>query len=99
MTLRLHDGPADSSPALLDRVHHRIDQALRHVAQRIGDVHVWFSDLNAGKGGVDKRCRIVAHVARHGPIVVESRDADYYRAVDAAAAKLSRAAEHRFTRR
>ncbi len=99
MDVRLFDGPAESSPALLERVTRRVDQALRHVAGRIVEVHVWFGDVNGNKGGVDKRCRIVAQVARRAPIVVESHDVDFYRAADGAAAKLRRAAEHRLNPR
>lgn len=99
MDVRLFDGPAESSPALLERVTRRIDQALRHVAERVVEVHVWFTDINRGKGSVDKRCRIVAQVARRSPIVVESHGVDFYRAADGAAAKLRRAAEHRLNHR
>lgn len=98
MNVRLYDGPVSTSPALLERVLRKIHRSLKHVAGRIGDVHVWITDLNGRKGGMDKRCRIVAEVVRHGRLAVESRDGDYYRAVDAAAAKIGRAAEHRLSR-
>ncbi|MBL8746352.1 MAG: HPF/RaiA family ribosome-associated protein [Phycisphaerae bacterium] len=99
MDVRLFDGPADSSPALLARVTRRIDQALKHVAQHVVRVQVRFTDINGEKKGVDKRCRIVAQVAKRSPIVVESYSTDYYRAADAAATKLRRAAEHRLIQR
>lgn len=99
MDVRMFDGPAPTSPALVERVTRRVDQALRRVAQRILEVQVWFADVNHGKHGSDRRCRIVAQVARRSPIVVESHAADFYRAADVAAAKLRRAAEHRLTHR
>lgn len=95
MNVRLYDGPVETSPALLARLGRRMEQALGHLATRIGEVRVWLTDLNAARGGADKCCRIVAHVPRHGPLVVESREDDYYRAVDAATAKLQRAATRR----
>lgn len=99
MNVRLFDGPIRTSPALFQRVHRRIEHALRRVAERVSDVQVWITDLNAQRGGVDKRCRIVASVAHSAPIVVDAHESDYYRAVDAAAAKLHRAAEHRLARK
>lgn len=99
MTVMLFDGAMPTSPALLERVRRRVERSLRFFARRVGQVRVWLTDLNSRKGGVDKRCRIVACVSHAAPIVVESRDADCYRAVDAAAAKLERAARHRLGRR
>lgn len=99
MNIKLFDGPIDTSSAMLDRVSRRVVQALRRVADRIGEVQVRLSDLNGGKGGVDKRCRIVAQVAHNTPIVVDYQDTDYYRAIDGAAARLRHAAERRLRRR
>lgn len=95
MNVRLFDGPAETSPALMSRVQARIDRALKNVAQRVVEVRVWLADVNAAKGGLDKRCRIVAQVARRSPIVVESRSSDAYHAVDRAASKLRHAVERR----
>ena len=109
MLVKLFDGRIRTSPAMLERVRQRVSHALDHLAQRVIEVTVRLADENshkpsrtarsgAARGGPDKRCRIVAQIAGTRPIVVEAHHADYYRAVDAAAAKLERAAEHRRTR-
>ncbi|MDX2114974.1 MAG: HPF/RaiA family ribosome-associated protein [Planctomycetota bacterium] len=95
MTLKIFDGKLPTSPAILDRLRQRIGVSLRALSDRVGEVTVWIADINGRKGGTDKRCRIVAQVASAAPIVVESRHADYYRAIDLAASKLRQAAERR----
>jgi ribosome-associated translation inhibitor RaiA len=94
MNIRLFDGPLSTSQALLARVERKIQRALREMSDRIVEVQVWIRDQGA-HGPRGKRCRIVAQVAHRGPIVVDSVEDDFYRAVDAAAAKLHRAAERR----
>ncbi len=97
MRVKLFDGSIRTSPSMLERVTERVSHALAHVAQRVVEVTVRIADENAGKhGAADKRCRIVAQVAHSQALVVEARHEDYYAAIDAAAAKLERAAEHRF---
>lgn len=95
MKIRLFDGPFSTSPSLLERADRKIERALRIISDQIVSVHVWIRD----QGNREKRCRIVAQVANRGPIVVDSVETDYFRAVDAAAARLHSAAEHRLHRR
>lgn len=100
MRVRLFDGSIRTSPSMLERVTERVSRALAHVAQRVMDVTVRIADENGEKhGATDKRCRIVAQISRAQAIVVEARHEDYYAAIDAASAKLQRAAEHRFRER
>jgi putative sigma-54 modulation protein len=94
----LFDGKNPTSPALLERLRRRVARALRHTGRRVRAVRVWLSDINGRRGGIDKRCRIVARLAHAGPVVVEQRDGDYYRAVDGAALKLRHAVERRLAR-
>lgn len=95
MLVRLFDGSIRTTPALLTRVTDKVSHALAAVASRVVEVTVRIADENAAKGGRDKRCRIVAQLAHAKPVIVEAHHSDYYAAVDAAAAKLKRAANHR----
>lgn len=99
MNIRLFDGPIATTPSLLDAVQRRVAHALRHVTRAVSEVEVRLFDSNAAKGGVDKVCRIVAHLPHAQPVVVEQRGADYYGVIDGAASRLKRAAEHRLSRR
>jgi ribosome-associated translation inhibitor RaiA len=56
-------------------------------------------DVNADRGGVDKRCQIVAFVNGYGPVVAEVVEPDLYAAIDSAAARLRHSAIRLFRRR
>jgi len=47
-------------------------------------------DLNGPKGGIDKQCSIVVTPPGQGTLRVEEQAADYYAAIDAAAATLKK---------
>lgn len=56
----------------------------------VRDVSVTLDDVNAGRGGVDKLCRVVIRCRGNQSVVAEARDPDLYAAVDAAAARARR---------
>jgi putative sigma-54 modulation protein len=70
----------------------RTRAALAPVRGRIITVTVRLDDVNASRGGVDKRCRLVAAVRRRGVIIAEATDVDLYAAIDSATGRLRRAA-------
>ena len=55
--------------------------------------------INADRGGIDKRCRLVAALRRHGVVVAEATHADLYAAVDEAAGRIRRSVTRAVTRR
>jgi ribosome-associated translation inhibitor RaiA len=77
--------------AIRAHVESRIRAALAPVSRRVLAVTARLEDVNAGRGGVDKRCRLVTAFRHHDPVVVEATDADLYAAVDAAAQRCRRA--------
>jgi ribosome-associated translation inhibitor RaiA len=97
--ISVYDGPMPSSQTLNGGVVKKLERALRKFASRLGDVEVRFRDLNAGRGGIDKQCRILAYVHSSGPVVVEARHADYYGAMHVAADKVRAAVTRRVVRR
>lgn len=98
MNVRLVDGPMPTSPTLLERVSTKVSHAIGRFGDRVGEVVVRVRDLNAGKGGVDKQCLIVAHVAGANPVIVEDRQKNYHAAVYGAITKLKTAVTKRVHR-
>ncbi len=76
------------SEALREHILRRLDFAMRRVASRVSRVVVRLVDVNGPRGGPDKRCRIIAHLAPTGSIMVEATDADAYAATSQATNRL-----------
>jgi ribosome-associated translation inhibitor RaiA len=66
----------------------RIEKALGSASPYISRVTARVEDVNAARGGVDKRCQIVVFVNGHEPVVAEVVRTDLYRAIDAAANRI-----------
>jgi len=77
--------------AIRRHVESRVASALAPVARSVTTVVARLDDVNAHRGGADKRCRLVALVRRHGAVVAEATNADLYAAVDGAAGRIHRA--------
>ena len=84
--------------AIRRHVESRVEAALAPVARRVSSVTVRLEDVNADRGGVDKRCRVVAALRRQGVIVAEATETDLYAAVDEAAGRIRRSALRVLTR-
>jgi len=67
---------------------------LPHFSERLRRIEVYLQDLNAKKGGVDKRCAIEAHLAGHQPVAVTNEATNVDEAVSGAVDKLLHALEH-----
>ena len=85
--------------AILRHVESRVESALGPVARWVMTVTARLEDVNAVRGGVDKRCRLVAALRRRGVVVAEATDADLYAAVDEAGSRIRRSALRAVTRR
>jgi putative sigma-54 modulation protein len=99
MNIELRSSNVPLSQALYDHVVRKIDFALRRFANRIDGVVVRLVDINGPKGGLDKRCRIVARLAPTGSVIVEATDADAYVAVSQAAVRVDERVARAITRR
>lgn len=66
--------------------------ALAPVCGWILAVTVRLNDVNAGRGGAIKRCRVVVALRRRGVVTAEATDVDLYAAIDSATTRLRRAA-------
>src|SRR5688500_17251293 len=78
--------------AIREHAETHVRRALSPVSRWVSDVTVRTEDVNADRGGIDKRCRVVANLRHRGAVVAEATDANLYAAIDAAAARLRRSA-------
>lgn len=76
--------------AILRHVEARVAATLGPFSRRVLKVTVRLEDVNADRGGVDKRCGIVVALRRHGVEIAEAVNADLYAAVDEATSRIRR---------
>ena len=76
--------------AILRHVEARVDAALGPFSRWVLKVTVRLEDVNANRGGDDKRCSMVVALRRHGVEIAEATNADLYTAVDEAASRIRR---------
>jgi ribosomal subunit interface protein len=85
--------------AIRNHVESRVESALGPFARRVQTVTARLEDVNACRGGIDKRCSLVAVLRRQGTLVVETVHEDMYAAIDEATTRLRRSAKRALTRR
>jgi ribosome-associated translation inhibitor RaiA len=79
--------------AIRRHVEARVESALGPVAGWVLGVTAGVEDVNADRGGIDKRCGLVASLrGGRGVVVAEALNTDLYAAVDEAAGRLRRTA-------
>jgi len=83
--------------AISQFVESRIGSVLGHFGHRVLKVTVRLEDVNAGRGGIDKRCSIVAAIRRRGVVAVEAVRDDLYSAIQEAAARIRRSVSRQVT--
>lgn len=85
--------------ALRDYAERRLRFSVRRLNPRIKRLRVSVEDVNGPRGGVDKRCRIVADMSPSGNLVIEETDTRAHEAVDRAADRLRRNVRRELKRR
>jgi putative sigma-54 modulation protein len=90
MEIRLFDGRIKTTEAQYDYIMTKIGTAAGRLRDATCTVDVRLADVNGPKGGVDKQCSIVVTPPGLGTLRVEEQAADYYAAIDAAAATLKK---------
>ena len=91
--------PHESLPdPLRELIESGVEDVLAPYAERLTRVEVHIQDLNAQKGGVDKRCMIEARPRGMDPLVAEHEDVGIPEAFRSALDKLRRVLERRFGR-
>ena len=86
---------------LHQEVSHYIERRLRfslsRLVSRLRTVNVRVFDVNGPRGGIDKCCRITAHILPSETVVLQEVDADLFAAIDRAARRISRTFTRRLT--
>jgi ribosomal subunit interface protein len=85
--------------AIRERVQTKVQKALNHFEDRLGQVHVGLTDVNGPRRGEDKRCRIECNIQSLCRLAVEDTQRDLYAAIDQAAERMGRAVERQITKR
>lgn len=85
----------EHSDALDGHVRDRLKNIERRFGDRITRIEVYYKDINADKGGIDKVCTLEARLGGLAPVAVEARHEDMYLAAQEAAQKLAKAIDHR----
>jgi len=78
------------TPALAEYVRRRLASALARHTEHLQRVVVRLGDENGPRGGIDKYCRIEAHLRDAPAAVAHDVGADLYATVDRAADRLGR---------
>ena len=80
----------EMSEAILRHVESRLESALGPFARSVVRITARMQDVNANRGGIDKRCGVVVALRRHGVVTAEVTDQNLYVAVDAVAHRIRR---------
>ena len=79
-----------------ERLEQRVREKLARFEQRLTHVEIHVADVNAHKGGADKRVSLEARPNGHQPIAVHAEAKRIEDAVTTAATKAVRALDHLF---
>lgn len=90
MEIRLFDGSIKTSEAQYDYILTKVGAAAGRLRDVSCTIDVRLTDVNGPKGGIDKECSIVVTPPGLATLRVEEQAADYYGAIDAAAATLKK---------
>lgn len=94
MITEIHASGLTLTDALRQRIHSRLAAALRPFARAVSRITARLSDVNARRGGIDKRVTLLASLPGRQPVFVESLHADPLASVDHAAARIRAALRH-----
>jgi ribosomal subunit interface protein len=99
MNLDIHAHGFEMSPSIEQHIRRRLQFACDWARHAVLRVTVKLSDENGPRGGLDKRCTLVASVAGLPELVIEDTRDDLYRAVDCAVDRFSRNLARRLARK
>lgn len=95
MHIDAHTQGFEMTDGLREHLRRRLGFALGRIGGEVQRVIVRLSDLNAARGGVDKRVRLRLQLAGRPDVVVVDTRADLYTAIAAAAERAARALNRR----
>ncbi len=87
------------TPPLKMYVEERMNRAMRPFSRLVTAVTVRLDDVNADRGGVDKRCGVVVSMRQRNVVVTEGTAGDFYAAAHDVAGRLRRLVKRASQRR
>jgi putative sigma-54 modulation protein len=99
MRLDIHHQGVELDEETRRAIGHRLEVALARFEPRLLRAAVYVSEQNGPRGGVDKRCRVLVRLRRHGEVIVAADDADLFAAVHRAADRSAQALVRELDRR
>jgi putative sigma-54 modulation protein len=90
MTLNTRAIGFDLTDAIRRHVESRLGAALSPFAGRFLRVTTRLDDVNANRGGIDKRCSAIVTLPGRAPVLAEATHEDLYTAIDEVAARIRR---------
>jgi ribosome-associated translation inhibitor RaiA len=94
MVINVYTSGFSLSAALRQHVENCLTAATRPFGRAVSSVSARLTDVNAGRGGDDKQCRLVAVLPHRPGIVTEALHADVYLSIDQSSSRLRRAISH-----
>lgn len=99
MEMELHILGAYSLRSVRHYAERRLRNSVRRFGRRVKHLKVSIKDVNGPRGGVDKRCRIIAEIRPSGEVVIEETDAQVQEAIDRASSRLRHSVQRKLDRR
>lgn len=98
MHLEIHATGLTLTDLLRRRLRARLASALRPFLASVSRVSARLSDVNARRGGPDKRCRLLATLPGRSPVVVDALHQDACASIDTAASRFRQALSRALSR-
>ena len=92
------NGDFTRSDALEQHITDEVTRRLSHHENQITRVEVHLGDVNADKGGLDKRCTLEVRISGQPAIAVHDMGDNYYDVVSSTCEKAGRAVSHKLER-
>lgn len=90
MKINMHSSTIPLTPALQMHIEQQVDRVFARFSSLVSRVRVTLEDVNAQRGGNDKRCKVMLEMPKEKTIVGEATDSDAYLAISGAASRLAR---------
>jgi len=98
MTLEIHGTDRRVDKALMEHLERRSQSAVGRLGRRVRRIQVRLEDINGPKGGIDKRCRLVAQTQAAGNVIIEETGDDYFGVTARAMERLGQALRRKLDR-
>jgi regulator of nucleoside diphosphate kinase len=98
MHIEIHASGLTLTDLLRERLRSRLASVLRPFLASVSRVSARISDVNAQRGGLDKRCRLVATIPGRNPVVVNALHQDTLASINTAASRFRQALSRSLSR-